>query len=207
MTFGVHSTTGVLERVAVRRPPADLGTADPELWHYADRVDLDRARRQHDELVALLRAAGADVEYIDGDPGRHPDSVFTYDPSLVTRGGAVVFNMGKGLRQPEGGLHEQFFESAGIPLLGRIEEPGTIEGGDTLWVDDATLAVGRGYRTNDDGIRQLSQLMAPICVDVVPFDLPVHQGRDACLHLMSLVSLCASRGRCFAPDPTVVHSA
>lgn len=189
--YGAHSTTGRLEWVAVRRPPASLAAADPELWHYTDPIDLDRSRDEHARLVGLLESAGARVSTIETEAEEHPDSVFTYDPSLVTRRGAVLFNMGKELRRPEADLHDSFYGDVGIPVLGRVEAPGAVEGGDTLWVDDDTLAVGRGYRTNDEGIAQLSAIMATIGVDVVPFDLPVHQGRDACLHLMSLVSLCA----------------
>ena len=196
--FGAHTMSTRLCSVVVRRPPAAIATADPEEWHYASRIDLDSARAEHRRFVDLLDAAGADVLFIDDQPDEHPDSVFTYDASLVTRGGAVSFHMGKAARRPEAELHEAFYGRIGIPILGRVEAPGTIEGGDTLWVDDDTLAVGRGFRTNDDGIRQLTAIMASIDVDVVPFDLPVHHGREACLHLMSLVSICA-------PDLALVH--
>ncbi len=189
--FGVQSTTAPLERVAVRPPPAALADADPERWHYAAPIDLAAARREHAELVALLDAAGAEVAVIDTDADELPDSVFAYDPSIVTREGAVVLNMGKELRRPEAELHDGFYERLGIPVLGRMVGPGTVEGGDTLWIDAGTLAVGRGYRTNDVGIAQLSGILAAAGVEVAAFDLPVHQGRDACLHLMSLVSLCA----------------
>lgn len=189
--YGAHSTTGSLEWVAVRRPPASLSDADPDLWHFADRIDLERSRDEHARFVSLLESAGAKVTAMEIEADEHPDSVFTYDPSLVTRGGAVLFNMGKELRRPEADLHAAFYGDLGIPILGRVEGPGAVEGGDTLWVDADTLVVGRGYRTNDEGIAQLTAVLATIGVDVVPFDLPVHQGRDACLHLMSLVSLCA----------------
>ena len=196
--FGAHSTSTRLGSVAVRRPPAALGTADPEAWHYAAPIDLDRARAEHRRFVDLLDASGADVLFIDDEPDEQPDSVFTYDASLVTRAGAVLFHMGKAARRPEAELHEAFYGSVGIPILGRVDAPGTIEGGDTLWIDENTLAVGRGYRTNDDGIGQLASIMASIDVDVVSFDLPVHHGSEACLHLMSLVSMCA-------PDLALVH--
>ncbi len=189
--YGAHSTTGPLEWVAVRRPPTSLGDADPAVWHYSESVDVAAARAEHTELVGLLERAGARVSLIETAADELPDSVFTYDPSLVTRGGAVLFEMGKDLRRPETDLHAAFYAELGIPILGRVVAPGTVEGGDTLWVGDDTLAVGRGYRTNDEGIAQLTAIMAAIGVEVAPFDLPVYHGRDACLHLMSLVSLCA----------------
>ena len=196
--FGAQAMSTQLCSVAVRRPPAALATADPAAWHYAGRVELDRAAAEHERFVELLAASGADVLFVDRRPDEHPDSLFTYDPSIVTGHGAVLFHMGKAGRRPETALHEAFYERIGLPILGRVEPPGTVEGGDTLWLDEHTLAVGRGYRTNDDGIRRLTAIMAPIGVEVVPFDLPAHAGREACLHLMSLVSICA-------PDLALVH--
>jgi N-dimethylarginine dimethylaminohydrolase len=43
-------------------------------------------------------------------------------------------------------------------IAGTIEPPGRIEGGDVVWFDDRTVAVGRGYRTNAEGIRQFASL-------------------------------------------------
>jgi N-dimethylarginine dimethylaminohydrolase len=186
--FGGHSMTAPLRRVAVRRPPAALGDADPALWHYAAPVDIAAARAAHDLLLGHLRRTGATVELIDDEPDALADSVFTFDASLVTDAGAIVLRMGKQLRRDEAALHEAFYRSHGIPILGRIEPPGTVEGGDTLWVDERTLAVGRGYRTDDVGIAQLRAILEPLGVEVVAFDLPVHDGPDACLHLLSLVS-------------------
>ena len=65
--------------------------------------------------------------------------------------------MGKALRRPEPALHEAAYARMGIPILGRIEAPGTVEGGDCVWVDAQTLAIGRGVRTNQAGIQQLAE--------------------------------------------------
>jgi dimethylargininase len=198
---GATSMSGRLRRVAVRRPSVALATADPRAWHYAGPIDLTAAGAAHEVLVAHLRAAGADVEFLPGadDPGdTAADAMFVFDPSLVTDAGAVLLRMGKELRRDEVALHERFYADHGLPVLGRIEPPGTVEGGDTLWVDDGTLAVGRGFRTNDAGIEQLRSIMAGVDVAVVGFDLPVGDGPDACLHLMSLISP-------VAPDLALVH--
>jgi len=97
------------------------------------------------------------------------------------------------LRLPEVELAERTYVELGIPIFGRIEAPGTVEGGDTLWLDERTLAVGRGYRTNDEGIRQLRALLAPHGIDVMTVDLPHWRGPDECLHLMSFISPVAER--------------
>ena len=75
---------------------------------------------------------------------------------------------------------------AGIPIAGRIEAPGTIDGGDTLWLDRATLLVGRGYRTNASGVEQLQQAFPG--VEVLSYDLPHWNGRAEVMHLLSLIS-------------------
>jgi dimethylargininase len=186
--YGAQSMSAPLRRVAVRRPPTALGDADPAIWHYSAPVDVARARDAHEVLVAELQRCGVEVDDIDIDADALPDSVFTFDPSLVTERGAVILRMGKQLRRPEAELHERYYRSVGVPIAGRIEAPGTVEGGDTLWVDETTLAVGRGFRTNDEGIDQLSRLLARSNVEVIAFDLPFHDGEDACMHLLSLVS-------------------
>lgn len=118
---------------------------------------------------------------------------------MVTDAGAVLLRMGKPLRLGEPDLHANAYEKAGIPILGRIEAPGSVEGGDCVWIDSTTLAVGRGVRSNQAGIEQLAAMLAPIGVTVLGFDLPLWQGEEACLHLMSVISP-------LADDLALVHA-
>jgi len=119
--------------------------------------------------------------------------------SLVAENGAIILCMGKALRRDEPALHEAAYERLGIPILGRIDEPGQVEGGDCVWVDQNTLAVGRGVRTNQVGIQQLANLLGPRGVEVYGFDLPLWHGEEACLHLMSVISP-------LADDLALVHA-
>ena len=73
-------------------------------------------------------------------------------------------------------------------MLGAIEAPGLLEGGDCFWLDDSTLAVGRGFRTNAQGIDQLRVILAPVGVEVLAYDLPYGSGPEGCLHLLSVIS-------------------
>jgi N-dimethylarginine dimethylaminohydrolase len=114
--------------------------------------------------------------------------VFTHDPSLMTDHGALILSMGKALRSAEPALHEAAYRELGIPVLGRVDPPGQVEGGDCVWVDDKTLAIGRGVRTNQDGIQQVANLLAPHGISVYGYDLPLWHGEEACLHLMSVIS-------------------
>jgi N-dimethylarginine dimethylaminohydrolase len=117
-----------------------------------------------------------------------PDSIYAYDPVLMTDAGAVLLRPGKEGRRGEPDVVANDLRSAGVPLAGRIEEPGTAEGGDMFWLDASTLLVGRGYRTNDQGIAQLHALLEPADVEVISFDLSHHNGPSECLHLMSFIS-------------------
>ena len=197
--YGSQSMAGPLKRVLMRRAASAMRGADAGRWHYGPGFNPARAAAQHDALTALVEASGAELAWLTDEDDGLADSVFTHDPSLMTDDGAVILSMGKALRNPEPGLHEAAYRRLGIPILGRIEAPGTVEGGDCVWVDRATLAVGRGVRTNQAGIQQLANLLGPRGINVYGFDLPLWQGEEACLHLMSVISP-------LADDLALVHS-
>lgn len=186
--YGSQSMAGQLKRVLMRRASSAMRHAVAREWHYGPGFDPQKASRQHDELAALVAASGAKIEWLTDEDDGLADSVFTHDPSLMSDQGAILLSMGKALREREPDLHALAFNRLGIPILGRINKPGTVEGGDCVWVDANTLAVGRGVRTNEAGIRQLADMLAPHGISVVGFDLPLWQGEEACLHLQSVVS-------------------
>lgn len=191
--FGSQSMVAPLKRVLLRRPVAALADMDLSPWHYQDRLDVSVLYEQHSGFVDLLRAQGIQPEFLPECGDQLADSMFAYDPSLMTREGAILLSMGKALRRDEVALHEQYFLDQALPILGRIQAPGRVEGGDTLWISDNELWVGRGFRTNQAGIDQLIDLLSPLGVRVTVFDLPLYQGEAACLHLMSLISLLSER--------------
>lgn len=204
--YGVSSSVAPLRRVAMRAPGAVL-RADPTTWHYAKPIDGVALRDQYETFAGLVADSGTDIVWLSDDVDELADSVFTYDPSFMTPEGAVVLRPGKALRAGEADLHENFYATAEIPVLGRIEGPATIEGGDCFYLDSSTLAVGRGFRTDTRGIAQLADLLHPQGIAVSAYDLPYHQGPDACLHLMSLVSpLAEDLALVYAPLlPTALH--
>ena len=193
MSFGVSSMTKPLLRVAVRRPGPSMIEADVSLWHYGAEFDQARVAAQHDRFTDCLTGAGCEVIWMDNDDGGIADAVFTYDASLVTPKGAILMHPGKALRQGEQEIHRAFYEGCGIPICGEISGVARAEAGDTLWLDDTLMAIGRGFRTNAPGAAQLSELLGDMGVETKAFDLPYYQGRDACLHLMSLVSIVDTR--------------
>ncbi len=196
--YGGHSMTGELRRV-ILCPPRVAGWEDAERaerWKelgYFHPPDVGLAEAQHQQVVeALERAGGEVVALTDGD-GLSLDAVYAHDASFMTDYGPILMRMGKPGRVGEPAQHGALYRNLGIPILGKIEPPGTAEGGDILWIDGTTLLVGQGYRTNEAAIEQIRGLLAPKGVDVIAAPLPYGPGPDACLHLMSLVSVLDER--------------
>lgn len=187
-TFGSQGMTGRLRRVLVRRPDRSFGEADPGLWHYSARPNLDRARAEHDAFVRLLREAGTEVLYHEAACDS-ADAIYTHDPCIVADAGAIVLRMGKRLRAAEPEAIAETLGRLGVPVLARLAGEATAEGGDLLWLDRATLAVGLGERTNAAGAEQLEACLSSQGVRVLRVPLPKSADPEACLHLMSFVSL------------------
>ncbi|HEX2045817.1 MAG TPA: arginine deiminase family protein [Gaiellaceae bacterium] len=177
--------TGRLSRVLVRAPrPEDRG-----LWRaYGWRAEPDPVamEEEHEAFRELLREAGADVVVAQTPLGACPDAIYTYDPALVADQGAILLRPGKQGRRVEVDAMAADLVENGVPVAARLEAPALAEGGDTLWLDENTLLVGIGYRTNEAGVRALREALPD--VDVIAFDLPHLNGAGEVLHLMSLLS-------------------
>jgi N-dimethylarginine dimethylaminohydrolase len=188
-SFGGHSMYETLRAVLVRPPDAAFGGADPQRWHYAGVPDLAVAQEEHSALVEILRRSGAEVVEHREPLAGLADAVFVHDPALITDAGAIVLRMGKELRRGEEDAMAAALAVRGIPVTARIEAPGIAEGGDLVWLRRDLLAAGLGFRTNREGIEQLTAALAPLGVTVLPVPLPYGGGPEACLHLMSLLSV------------------
>jgi len=121
------------------------------------------------------------------------------DASVMFDGGAILCSMGKKAREDEPAALEAAYRDLGVPVTGRIAGTGRLEGGDVVWLGPRTLAVGRGYRTNDEGIRQLTGLLDGAVDEVIVAPLPHWNGPTDVFHLMSVISP-------LADDLAVVYS-
>ncbi len=186
--YGAQSMTAPLKRVVMRRPGDELAAADPFAWHYTSAIDLEAARSAHDAFADALRAWDVEVLYHEEPLPGFADSVFVFDPALVTDRGTLVLSMGKEKRRGEEEPLARTLQACGVPVYGRLTGAARAEGGDTMWLDHDTLAVGRGFRTNAEGVRQLRGLLEPLGVVVLDYDLPFFTGPEACLHLLSVIS-------------------
>jgi dimethylargininase len=187
--WGGQSVVGKLRRVLVYTPVAPDENVSWEEFGYFRPIDHQRALQEHAAFRKILADSGADVVSGEiGDAGLQ-DAIFPYDPVIITDRGAILGRMGKELRRREVDLMRETLTDLGVPILGEIKAPGTFEGGDSFWLDEQTLAVGRGYRTNAEGIEQIGAILAPLGVTVITVDLPHWHGPAECLHLLSLISL------------------
>ncbi len=162
----------------VRRPGPRL--ADGVVTHI-ERVPIDEqaALSQWTAYLAALESAGWDL--IEVPPADDcPDAVFVEDTVVIYKNVAVITRPGADSRKPEIVDVDKALESLGCSM-NRIHPPGTLDGGDVLKIGD-TIYVGRGGRTNANGIRQLRAILTPLGATVVAVPL------TKVLHLKSAVT-------------------
>jgi N-dimethylarginine dimethylaminohydrolase len=156
--------------------------------NYLGKPDLNNALKEYASFESILKQQDADIFYLPQDESVNMDSVYCRDASIATDKGMIICNMGKAARKNEPLIQKKIFEANGIKVLGTITAPGTLEGGDVAWLDEHTLAVGHTYRTNQEGIRQLTVFLQPLGVNVITVWLPHYKGQNDVFHLMSILS-------------------
>jgi N-dimethylarginine dimethylaminohydrolase len=188
-----QSETGKLERLLLKDPRVAFGgpetiAAEWKALNFTAEPDYLRAAHQFDSFVDLLRTSGALVDLLPAAPGTGLDSIYVRDASVTCDRGIILCRMGKAARGGEPAAQAAALRALGLPILGEITSPGTLEGGDVVWLDARIIAVGRGYRTNQEGIRQLRALLADAVDEVIVVPLPHWRGPGDVFHLMSIIS-------------------
>ncbi|MCH8967224.1 MAG: hypothetical protein IID43_06060 [Planctomycetes bacterium] len=193
MNENCQSEVGRLKSVLLKHArDAFVGeSAIDEQWRelkYTERPSFGAAVAEYDRFVALLAGFGVETHFLPQDQTVGLDSKYTRDASIVCEKGAILCSMGKEARRNEPAAQESAYRDLGIPICGAITGDGRVEGGDVVWIDERTLAVGRGYRTNDEGIRQLRDLLSDSIDELIVVPLPHHRGPGDVFHLMSIIS-------------------
>lgn len=155
---------------------------------YVARPDFAGAVAEYEAFQELLERLGVETHLAPADLATGPDSVYVRDAAITCDRGAILCNMGKRARETEPGAAEKALRAIDVPIVGRITGSGRMEGGDMAWIDERNLAVGLGYRTNAEGIRQLRALLGSGVDRVVPVPLPHWHGPADVFHLMSMFS-------------------
>ena len=185
--FGVSSSVANLKRVAVRPPTRD---ADYQAAHWLgapEQLDLDALQADHAAFVELLRELGCEVDVLPEAPGQ-PDACFVYDPAFTTPTGVIQLQGAKEARVKEPAMLAGDINALGMPTVGVLIGDATADGGDMFWLDNTTVAIGRTYRTNEAGEKQLREIFMAEGIEVLSFHMPHAMGPEFCLHLMSVIS-------------------
>ncbi|MGK0494294.1 MAG: N-dimethylarginine dimethylaminohydrolase [Maribacter sp.] len=162
--------------------------AEWEALNYLGKPELLKSNTEYEIFENILKEQGVEIIYSPMDTTLSLDAIYCRDASIATNDGMIICTMGKQERALEPEAQRKSFLANGIPVLGTIQAPGTLEGGDVAWLNQKTLAVGLTYRTNLDGIEQLRTLLDPQGVTVITVALPHYKGVEDVFHLMSIFS-------------------
>jgi len=193
MKFGGQSEVDQIKSLLLKHPKdAFMGQDNIQSqWkelNYLASPDYDKALKEYDNFVEYLKKSIPEIHYLPQNDKTGLDSIYVHDAVIITNRGAILCNMGKEKRQAEPQAAGEFLLELGIPILGSIAGEGKIEGGDIVWIDERTLAVGLGCRTNEEGVRQLKELIRYFVDEFIVVPLPHWKGPGDVLHLMSLIS-------------------
>ena len=191
--MSAHSESGKLISVFIKKAAAAFMddahiSKHWEALNYLGKPEMGKALVEYEAFEKILKDHGAQVYYFPEEESVNMDSIYCRDASIATSHGMIICNMGKAGRKNEPVAQQKAYEANGIKVLGVITAPGTIEGGDVAWLDSKTLAVGHTYRTNEEGIRQVTALLKPLGVDVITVPMPHYRGPSDVFHLMSVLS-------------------
>ena len=156
--------------------------------NFFDAPDYNESLNEYEAFIDILKFHNIELYFLDGDNTNTIDSIYAHDPFIISNDGAIICNMGKKNRISEIENVKIFLKNNEIPILGEISAPGKLEGGDIVWIDKHNIAIGIGYRSNIEGVKQLSEILSGCVKNIIPVPLPHWNGPNDCLHLMSNLS-------------------
>jgi N-dimethylarginine dimethylaminohydrolase len=186
--WGCTTDVGTLRAVLVHRPGEELRTIDPTkfipeigawgdlqqgwYWRGPEPPDLPRMQAQHDALVRALRDEGAEVVFLDRVAPDRPKSCSPRDSVIAVDGGAVVCRLGARVRRGEELPVTRTLGALGMPILRTLHGTAIFEGGSFVWLNAKTAVVGLGSRANEEGARQLEEVLRVQGVEMIRVQLP-----------------------------------
>ncbi len=186
--WGIDNDVGKIRSILMHAPGPEMNIVDvtkrlEEIGSYGDPAtgwyfqsdtppDLDRMRAQHRAFVAALEADGVAVHYVEGVDNTRLKSVYTRDPLIMVKGGAIVCRMGARIRRGEELAITRTLARIGVPILRTISGKGVMEGGSFAWLNEKTCAIGVGVRVNREGAEQVGEVLKRQGVELLIVDLP-----------------------------------
>ncbi len=180
-----------LKTVLMKKPNPFMSKADSKKWNYDISLNQELIEKNYSEFRSIIQNFGSKIIELKIPDKKVElcDSIFTHDPSLVIKEGAIILSMSKYLRKDESKYHKNFYESINIPIVGKLSNDANVEGGDCLWIKDNLLLIGNSERTNKKGIKELTNILNRFNIQTSIIDLPKFKNNNSCFHLMSALSI------------------
>ncbi len=188
-----QSEFDVLKSVILKHPKEafiSVSTIEKQ-WkslNYKSAPDLNKAIDEYEAFIEILKRHKIEINFLPENENTGLDSVYVRDASISCNAGMIICNMGKAAREDEPRAQQLFYKDRNIVINGVIVGEAKIEGGDVAWIDESTIAVARGYRTNDTGIARLKELLRDCAEKVIVVHSPHYKGPLDVFHLMSVFS-------------------
>ena len=158
--WSVSSEVGKLRAVLLRRPGKEIEIVkNPDDWRWKDVMEPQKARDQHDSMAEVYRSSGADVFYVEEQREDRPNALFMRDNVLGTPEGAIVCRQATAFRRGEEQAVAKALAKIGCPIVRTISGKGVFEGACGIWIDRETIVLGTGVRSNDEGVRQVDDVL------------------------------------------------
>ena len=182
---GIASEWRPLKTVLMYRPGEELAeSADPDSVQMLEPLDWKLACKQHDTLAQVYRDNGVTVHYIEPPARPTPNQMFVADLLFATPEGIVLARPASKVRAGEERWVASSLARLGYPIIRSISGGGTFEGADAMWITSRKVIIGRGLRTNAEGIAQLEAVLKPMGVETHVVDMPY-----GTMHLMGMLRI------------------
>jgi N-dimethylarginine dimethylaminohydrolase len=171
---GMDSEWQLLKAVLVHRPGPEMCIPPDKIneLQFAESLDLEKARAEHDHMVEMYRENKVAVHLLEPNPGMTPNQLYCADLFAMTPAGAILARPASTVRAGEERWVARTLGNIGIPVIKILTGTAVFEGADLMWLDPKTAVIGRGLRTNQAAIEQITRLLAEIGISVLPFDMP-----------------------------------
>ena len=181
---GVDSEWRSLKSVLVHRPGQEMVISEDKVneLQFSEVPDLGRAQAEHDQLVQIYRDHGVEVHLLEVNPQMPPNQIYCADLCVMTPQGAILARPASTVRAGEERWVARTLGNLGIPVLRILTGTATFEGADLMWLDPTTAVVGRGLRTNQEAIDQISNVLAELGIKTLSYDFPYGS-----MHFMGMV--------------------
>jgi arginine deiminase len=182
---GISTQYKPLKAVLLHRPGSEMsGLVDPDSVQMLDIPDTELASKQHDQIAEAYREAGVKVHYVDPPGIPTPNQMFVADLMFMTPEGAIVARPASTVRAGEERWVARRLAELGVPIVKSIRGNGVFEGADAAWIDEDTIMVATGHRTNHEGFEQVEAVLNEMGVDVFHVGLPYGS-----MHLMGTLRI------------------